>query len=511
MVDRLRSRPAVIATVAEGCEQLAAMPDPVGEITGVKRRPSGISVGQMRVPLGVFGMIYESRPNVTIEAASLAIKSGNACILRGGSEALHSNLALWRLVQAALADAGLPADAVQLVETTDRAAVGRLIAMPEYVDVIIPRGGKGLIERISAEAKVPVIKHLDGNCHVYVDAEVDLDLALKVTDNAKTQKYSPCNAAESLLVHERAGRGLPAAHRRHLRRQGRGDALRPAPPARMLAGRAGAKLADATEADWAEEYLAPIISVKVVASLDEAIAHINRYGSHHTDAILTTNHPNAMRFLREVDSASVMVNASTRFADGFEYGLGAEIGISTDKFHARGPVGLEGLTSMKWVVLGQGESTARCGPPPACRPASTWLWSSSRARTGRRWPARCSLRPSTTPRACATAGRRRIARPPTTRTWCRAGNDPCGRPAHGAGAVLRRAGLRPPAWPGRWKRFARVETVGFDYGQRHSVEIAGPPGGPRAHGARVSRTGATAGRGPRAGPSAASGPSARPP
>ncbi|HEX5684845.1 MAG TPA: glutamate-5-semialdehyde dehydrogenase [Ideonella sp.] len=354
MVDRLRLSEKVIATVAEGCEQLAAMPDPIGEITGVKRRPSGISVGQMRVPLGVFGMIYESRPNVTIEAASLAIKSGNACILRGGSEAIHSNLALWKLVQQALTAAGLPPEAVQLVETTDRAAVGRLIAMPESVDVIIPRGGKGLIERIAAEAKVPVIKHLDGNCHTYVDAEVDLDLAVTVTDNAKTQKYSPCNATESLLVHQRVAAAF-------LPRIGavfaaKGVEMRCCPTSKaLLAGLPGARLTDATEADWSEEYLAPVISIKQVASLDEAIAHINRYGSHHTDAILTTNHPNAMRFLREVDSASVMVNASTRFADGFEYGLGAEIGISTDKFHARGPVGLEGLTSMKWVVLGQGE------------------------------------------------------------------------------------------------------------------------------------------------------------
>jgi glutamate-5-semialdehyde dehydrogenase len=302
----------------------------------------------------VFGMIYESRPNVTIEAASLAIKSGNACILRGGSEALHSNLALWRCVQAALAEAGLPPAAVQLVETTDRAAVGRLIAMPESVDVIIPRGGKSLIERISTEARVPVIKHLDGNCHVYVDAEVDLELAVKVTDNAKTQKYSPCNAAESLLVH--AAQAAAFLPRIGAIFAAKGVQMRCCPASRaVLQSVPGADLADATEADWAEEYLAPIISVKVVSSLDEAIAHINRYGSHHTEAILTTNHPNAMRFLREVDSASVMVNASTRFADGFEYGLGAEIGISTDKFHARGPVGLEGLTSLKWVVLGQGE------------------------------------------------------------------------------------------------------------------------------------------------------------
>ena len=358
LLDRLKLSPAVIHTVAEGCEQLAAMPDPVGEITGVKRQPSGISVGQMRVPLGVFGMIYESRPNVTIEAASLAIKSGNAAILRGGSEALHSNLALWALVQAALVEAGLPADAVQLVQTTDRAAVGQLITLPQYVDVIIPRGGKGLIERISAEAKVPVIKHLDGNCHVYIDAEVDLAQALAITDNAKTQKYSPCNAAESLLVHQcQAEVFLPRIGAVFAAKgvQMRCDAAALAILAAALPDNAGADLVPATEADWSEEYLAPIISIKLVASLDEAIGHINRYSSHHTDAILTTNHPNAMRFLREVDSASVMVNASTRFADGFEYGLGAEIGISTDKFHARGPVGLEGLTSLKWVVLGQGE------------------------------------------------------------------------------------------------------------------------------------------------------------
>jgi glutamate-5-semialdehyde dehydrogenase len=309
----------------------------------------------MRVPLGVFGMIYESRPNVTIEAASLAIKSGNACILRGGSEAIHSNVALWKVVQAALAEAGLPPEAVQLVETTDRAAVGHLIASPEAVDVIIPRGGKGLIARISAEAKVPVIKHLDGNCHVYVDARVDMAMALEVTDNAKMQKVSPCNAAESLLVHaDVAPAFLPkigvlwAAKGVEMRCDVQAQSLLRAVP--------GAHVVAATEQDWCEEYLAPIISVKVVASIDEAIAHINRYGSHHTDAILTADHANAMRFLREVDSASVMVNASTRFADGFEYGLGAEIGISTDKFHARGPVGLEGLTSLKWIVLGQGET-----------------------------------------------------------------------------------------------------------------------------------------------------------
>ena len=353
MVDRLRLGEKVIETVAEGCEQLAAMPDPVGEMSGIKRRPSGISVGQMRVPLGVFGMIYESRPNVTIEAASLAIKSGNACILRGGSEAIHSNVALWKLVQQALAAAGLPAAAVQLVETTDRAAVGELIAMPAHVDVIIPRGGKGLIERITNEARVPVIKHLDGNCHTYVDAEFDMAKALVVTENAKTQKYSPCNATESLLVHAQAAADfLPrigavfAAKGVEMRCDAASKALLAAVP--------GAQVVDANEEDWSTEYLAPIISVRVVASLNEAIAHINAYGSHHTDAILTTNHPNALRFLREVDSSSVMINASTRFADGFEYGLGAEIGISTDKIHARGPVGLEGLTSLKWVVLGDG-------------------------------------------------------------------------------------------------------------------------------------------------------------
>jgi glutamate-5-semialdehyde dehydrogenase len=354
LVDRLRLTPKIIDTVAQGCDEIAAMPDPVGEISNLRQRPSGIQVGQMRVPLGVFGMIYESRPNVTIEAASLAIKSGNACILRGGSEAIYSNLALWRLVQGALQQAGLPPDAVQLVQTTDRAAVGVLISSPEAVDVIIPRGGKGLIERISREAKVPVIKHLDGNCHVYVDAQADLELALRVTDNAKTQKYSPCNAAESLLVHEQIAPAFLPRIGAVFAAKGvemRGDAAALA----WLKDVPNAHLAPASEADWSEEYLAPIISVKVVASLDEAMDHINRYGSHHTDAILTDSHAHAMRFLREVDSASVMVNTSTRFADGFEYGLGAEIGISTDKLHARGPVGLEGLTSMKWVVLGHGE------------------------------------------------------------------------------------------------------------------------------------------------------------
>ncbi|MFE8645884.1 glutamate-5-semialdehyde dehydrogenase [Sphingomonas sp. NCPPB 2930] len=355
MVDRLRLTPQVLETVAQGCEQLAAMPELVGEINGMRQQPSGIRVGQMRVPLGVFGMIFESRPNVTIEAASLSIKSGNACILRGGSEAIDSNKALAALVQQALEEAELPADAVQMVATTDRAAVGHLIAMPEHVDVIIPRGGKGLIERISREAKVPVIKHLDGNCHTYVDDPCDIAMAVTVADNAKTQKYSPCNASEGLLV----ARGVAAAFLPAIGAvyAAKGVEMRCDPEARaLLAGVPGARLADATEADWSEEYLAPIISIKVVAGVDEAIAHINRYSSHHTDAILTRDHVHAQRFLREVDSASVMVNASTRFADGFEYGLGAEIGISTDKFHARGPVGLEGLTSLKWVVLGDGQT-----------------------------------------------------------------------------------------------------------------------------------------------------------
>ena len=354
MLDRLKLSPSILETCAIGCEQLAAMPDIIGSITGMTQQPSGIRVGQMRVPIGVFGMIYESRPNVTIEAASLAIKSGNACILRGGSEAIESNKALAALVQQALAEAGLPTDAVQLVPTTDRAAVGELITMPQYVDVVIPRGGKGLIERISRDAKVPVIKHLDGNCHTYVDDPCDLDMALKVVDNAKTQKYSPCNAIEGLLV----ARGVAAEF---LPRIGavfahKGVEMRCCPEAKaLLAGVAGAVLTDASDQDWFDEYLAAIISIKVVSGVDEAIAHINHYSSHHTDAILTQNHVNSQRFLREVDSASVMVNASTRFADGFEFGLGAEIGISTDKFHARGPVGIEGLTSLKYVVLGAGE------------------------------------------------------------------------------------------------------------------------------------------------------------
>ena len=358
LLDRLKLGAKDLETVALGCEQLAAMPDIIGEIIGMKQQPSGIRVGQMRVPIGVFGMIYESRPNVTIEAASLAIKSGNACILRGGSEAIESNKALAALVRQALEQAGLPADAVQLVATTDREAVGHLIAMPQYVDVIIPRGGKGLIERISRDAKVPVIKHLDGNCHVYVDDPCDIAMAVKIADNAKTQKYSPCNATESLLV----ARGVAAEFLPLI------GAIYAAKGVEMRCDEAAAhilraqtaissvaSIVPATEQDWSEEYLAPVISIKVVEGVDEAIGHINQYSSHHTDAILTRDHLHAQRFLREVDSASVMVNASTRFADGFEYGLGAEIGISTDKFHARGPVGIEGLTSLKYVVLGQGE------------------------------------------------------------------------------------------------------------------------------------------------------------
>jgi glutamate-5-semialdehyde dehydrogenase len=374
LVDRLKLTPKVLETCAQGCEQLAAMADVIGEIIGMKQQPSGIRVGQMRVPIGVFGMIFESRPNVTIEAASLSIKSGNACILRGGSEAIESNKALAKLVQQALVESGLPADAVQLVQTTDRELVSQLIAMPQYVDVIIPRGGKGLIERISRDAKVPVIKHLDGNCHVYVDDPCDIAMAVKVADNAKTNKYSPCNAAEGLLIARGvAEQFLPLIGKVYADKgvEMRCDSealgilqtsVRPEP----VEGLAGAStssartgvLVPAQESDWYEEYLAPVIAIRVVEGLDEAIAHINRYSSHHTDAIITRDHMHAQRFLREVDSASVMVNTSTRFADGFEYGLGAEIGISTDKFHARGPVGIEGLTSLKYVVLGDGEVRA---------------------------------------------------------------------------------------------------------------------------------------------------------
>jgi glutamate-5-semialdehyde dehydrogenase len=369
MVDRLKLTPKVLETCAQGCEQLAAMADIIGEISGMRQMESGIRVGQMRVPIGVFGMIYESRPNVTIEAASLSIKSGNACILRGGSEAIESNRALAALVRQALRESGLPEDGVQLVPTTDREAVGQLITMPQFVDVIIPRGGKGLIERISRDAKVPVIKHLDGNCHVYVDDPCDVDMAVRVADNAKTNKYSPCNAAEGLLV----ARGVASEFLPKIAAiyAAKGVEMRCDSEAFELLSQAGSAqsaansianrdqyLKPATEQDWFEEYLAPIISIKIVNGLDEAIAHINHYSSHHTDAILTTNHMHAQRFLREVDSASVMVNASTRFADGFEFGLGAEIGISTDKFHARGPVGVEGLTSLKYVVLGEGQLRA---------------------------------------------------------------------------------------------------------------------------------------------------------
>ena len=354
MVDRLKLSPQVLETCAQGCEQLASMPDIIGDIIGMKEQPSGIRVGQMRVPIGVFGMVFESRPNVTIEAASLAIKSGNACILRGGSEAIDSNKALAQLVQQALHESGLPQDAVQLVQTTDRDAVGHLITLKEFVDVIIPRGGKGLIERISQEAKIPVIKHLDGNCHVYVDTACDIDMAVTIADNAKTQKYSPCNAAEGLLVaRSEADTFLPRIGAIYA---AKGVEMRCCPEAKKILSQVpGANIQDAHEQDWFAEYLAPIISIKLVADVHEAIAHINHYSSHHTDAIISNNHNNIEQFLREVDSSSVMVNASTRFADGFEYGLGAEIGISTDKFHARGPVGIEGLTSLKYVVMGQGQ------------------------------------------------------------------------------------------------------------------------------------------------------------
>ncbi|UUY10048.1 glutamate-5-semialdehyde dehydrogenase [Pseudomonas sp. J452] len=349
MVDRLALTPAVIDGMIEGLRQVATLPDPIGEIQGMRYMPSGIQVGKMRVPLGVIGIIYESRPNVTIDAASLCLKSGNATILRGGSEAIHSNQAIARCIQLGLAEAGLPASAVQVVETTDRAAVGALISMPEFVDVIVPRGGKGLIERISRDAKVPVIKHLDGVCHVYIDVAADLDKAIRVADNAKTQRYSPCNAMETLLVHTAvAAQVLPplAAIYRDKGVELRGD----------VATRAllGSDVLEASEEDWFAEYNAPILAIRIVDSLEAAIEHINKYGSQHTDAIITENFSDARRFLTEVDSASVMVNASTRFADGFEYGLGAEIGISTDKLHARGPVGLEGLTSEKYVVFGDG-------------------------------------------------------------------------------------------------------------------------------------------------------------
>lgn len=348
MLDRLALTPARIDGMVEGLRQVAALQDPVGEISDMRYRPSGIQVGKMRVPLGVIGIIYESRPNVTCEAASLCLKSGNAAILRGGSEALHSNQAIAACIRQGLAAAGLTEHAVQVIDTTDREAVGRLITMPQYVDVIVPRGGKGLIERISTESRVPVIKHLDGNCHVYIDDRADLEKAVKITLNAKTQRYGTCNTLESLLVAEAvAAEVLPqlaeamAPHQIEWRACSRSLPLIP-----------GAR--EASAADWDEEYLAPILSVKIVAGLDEAIEHINLHSSAHTESIVTEDFNRAQRFLREVDSSSVMINASTRFADGFEYGLGAEIGISTDKLHARGPVGLEGLTSQKYIVIGDG-------------------------------------------------------------------------------------------------------------------------------------------------------------
>lgn len=349
MLDRLALTPKVIDGMIEGLRQVATLPDPIGAIRDMRYMPSGIQVGKMRVPLGVVGIIYESRPNVTIDAASLCLKSGNATILRGGSEAIHSNQAIARCIQLGLAEAGLPAAAVQVVDTTDRAAVGALISMPDYVDVIVPRGGKGLIERISRDARVPVIKHLDGICHVYVDVAADVDKAIRIADNAKTQRFAPCNTMETLLVHqgiaEQVLPPLAAIYR------DKGVELRGCPRTRALLGN---EVLAASEEDWSTEYNAPILSIRMLDSLDEAIEHINRYGSQHTDAIVTENFTDARRFLTEVDSASVMINASTRFADGFEYGLGAEIGISTDKLHARGPVGLEGLTSEKYVVFGDG-------------------------------------------------------------------------------------------------------------------------------------------------------------
>jgi glutamate-5-semialdehyde dehydrogenase len=348
LVERLALSDKAIDTMAEGLEQISNLPDPIGEMLNLRYRPTGIQVGQMRVPLGVIGIIYEARPNVTVDAAGLCIKSGNATVLRGGSEAIRCNTALAVLVQQGLAVAGLPPDAVQVIETTDRAAVGAMITLPEYIDVIVPRGGKGLIERIAKEATVPVIKHLDGICHVYIDDEADLDKAIRIADNAKTQRYAPCNTMETLLVAQGiASRVLPPLCKIY---QDKGVELRGDEPTRAIV-----PMNTATEQDWRTEYLAPILSIRVVAGLDAAIDHINTYGSQHTDSIVTENYSNAMRFLREVDSASVMVNASTRFADGFEYGLGAEIGISTNKLHARGPVGLEGLTSLKWIVLGSGQ------------------------------------------------------------------------------------------------------------------------------------------------------------
>jgi len=359
LIDRLTLTAKGVEAMAEGLEQVAALPDPVGEITDVKRRPSGIQVGKMRVPLGVIGIIYEARPNVTADAAALCLKSGNAAILRGGREALHCNQAIAVCVRAGLAAAGLPETSVQVVETTDRAAVGQLITMPEFIDVIVPRGGKGLIERISKEARVPVIKHLDGNCHVYIDDDADPGKVVPIVENAKTQRYGTCNTAESLLVARTVAPTLLPAIGRML--AGKGVEMRGCAESLAILREGGVatdRLKAAAEQDWYEEYLAPVIAVKLVAGLDEAIAHINQYSSGHTEAIVTENYTRAMRFLREVDSSSVIVNASTRFADGFEYGLGAEIGISTDKIHARGPVGLDGLTSQKWIVFGNGEVRA---------------------------------------------------------------------------------------------------------------------------------------------------------
>jgi glutamate-5-semialdehyde dehydrogenase len=355
-IDRLTLSDKALNTMVEGLRQVASLADPIGEISGLKFRPSGIQVGQMRVPLGVIGIIYESRPNVTIDAAALCLKSGNAAILRGGSEALECNTALAKLIAEGLDAAGLPQDAVQVVATSDRAAVGKLITMTEYVDVIVPRGGKSLIARLMEEARVPMIKHLDGICHVYVDDRADLAKALNVCDNAKTHRYGTCNTMETLLVAKGiAAQALPLLAKAF---RAKDVELRVDAAARAVLeeARYDGLLNDATEADWSTEYLAPILSIKLVNDLDEAIDHINTYSSNHTDAILTEDHDRAMRFLREVDSASVMVNASTRFADGFEFGLGAEIGISNDKLHARGPVGLDGLTSMKYVVLGHGET-----------------------------------------------------------------------------------------------------------------------------------------------------------
>ena len=353
-VDRLTMTPKTIETMALGLEQIVSLDDPIGKISAMKKQVSGIEIGQMRVPLGVIGIIYESRPNVTIDAAALCLKSGNAVILRGGSEAIDSNTLLAQIIQEGLAAAGLPKDAVQVVTTTDRAAVGEMITMTQYIDVIVPRGGKSLIARLMAEARVPMIKHLDGICHTYIDADADIEMAIKVCDNAKTQRYAPCNAMESLLVNQDiAAKVLPRLCKVY---QDKGVELRVDALTRQTLEQNGFKnLVDATEADWQTEYLAPILSIKTVADIDEAMNHIERYGSKHTDAIITNNKAQADRFLREVDSASVMVNASTRFADGFEYGLGAEIGISNDKLHARGPVGLDGLTSLKYVVLGHGE------------------------------------------------------------------------------------------------------------------------------------------------------------